>query len=120
MRQQFSLCFRARYRSGEPTQSDESSDVRWVRRGAPDALPIHQSMRLRIDHGYQKRVETNIGETVTAFPYPAGYGLTPDLFGAPNSAWVEPKPAGQWCRRVRQTPSRQGSTWRIPPTTGVQ
>lgn len=61
VRQQFSICFRARYVSGEPTPSSESSEVRWVGRDELDALPIHPSMRLRIDHGYERRAEPYIG-----------------------------------------------------------
>jgi ADP-ribose pyrophosphatase YjhB (NUDIX family) len=61
VRQQFSICFRARYLSGEPTPSDESSEVRWVTRDELDELPIHPSMRLRIDHGYQRSAEPYIG-----------------------------------------------------------
>jgi ADP-ribose pyrophosphatase YjhB (NUDIX family) len=52
VRQQFSICFRARYVSGEPAPSDESSSVEWVERWDLEPLPIHNSMRLRIDHGY--------------------------------------------------------------------
>src|SRR6476660_969034 len=44
VRQQFSICFRARYVSGEPTPSDESSEVRWFARDELDALNIHPSM----------------------------------------------------------------------------
>jgi ADP-ribose pyrophosphatase YjhB (NUDIX family) len=61
VRQQFSICFRGRYLSGEPTPSTESSEVRWVTREELDELPIHPSMRLRIDHGYQRRGEPYIG-----------------------------------------------------------
>jgi ADP-ribose pyrophosphatase YjhB (NUDIX family) len=61
VRQQFSLCFRARYLGGELTPSDESSEVRWVGRGELDELSIHLSMRLRIDHGYERRAEPYIG-----------------------------------------------------------
>jgi ADP-ribose pyrophosphatase YjhB (NUDIX family) len=61
VRQQFSICFKARYLGGEPTTSDESSSVRWVARTDLDALPIHQSMRLRVDHGYQGNPEPYIG-----------------------------------------------------------
>jgi len=60
-RQQFSICFRARPVAGQPTRSDESTDVRWVPRDQLDVLPIHPSMRLRIDHGYQHRAEPYIG-----------------------------------------------------------
>jgi ADP-ribose pyrophosphatase YjhB (NUDIX family) len=61
VRQQFSICFRARYISGVPTPSDESSAVRWVPRDELDELPIHPSMRMRIEHGYERRAEPYIG-----------------------------------------------------------
>jgi ADP-ribose pyrophosphatase YjhB (NUDIX family) len=61
VRQQFSLCFRARYVGGELAPSDESSEVRWVRRDELDSLDIHPSMLLRIDHGYEHRAEPYIG-----------------------------------------------------------
>jgi 8-oxo-dGTP pyrophosphatase MutT (NUDIX family) len=61
VRQQFSICFRGRYLSGEPTTSDESSQVRWVPHEELDALDIHPSMRLRIDHGFEQRVKPYIG-----------------------------------------------------------
>jgi len=61
VRQQFSICFRGRYLSGQPTASDESSEVRWIARDELDALPIHPSMRLRVDHGYERRIEPYIG-----------------------------------------------------------
>lgn len=61
VRQQFSICFRGRYLGGEPTPSDESSEVRWVAKGDLATLPIHPSMRLRIDHGYEHRAAPYIG-----------------------------------------------------------
>ena len=61
VRQQFSICFRARYLGGEPTPSDESSEVRWVPKEQLDQLPIHPSMRLRIEHGYEMRPTPYIG-----------------------------------------------------------
>lgn len=61
VRQQFSICFRARYLGGEPTPSSESSQVRWVAQADLDDLPIHPSMRLRIDHGYANSAEPYIG-----------------------------------------------------------
>lgn len=61
VRQQFSLCFKARYITGEPTPSDESSEVRWIPQTELDSLPIHPSMRLRIDHGYERRIDPYIG-----------------------------------------------------------
>ncbi|MEU4661052.1 NUDIX domain-containing protein [Micromonospora chalcea] len=59
--QQFSICFRARYLGGVPTPSNESSEVRWVTRDEALTLPIHPSMRLRIDHGYEHSPKPYIG-----------------------------------------------------------
>ncbi|MET7375856.1 NUDIX domain-containing protein [Micromonospora arida] len=61
VRQQFSICFRGRYVRGEPTTSDESSAVRWVAQCELDALQIHPSMRLRIQHGYERQIKPYIG-----------------------------------------------------------
>ncbi len=61
VRQQFSICFRGRYLSGRPTPSDESSEVRWVARDELDDLAIHPSMRLRVDHGFERRQQPYIG-----------------------------------------------------------
>lgn len=61
VRQQFSVCLRGAYVRGEPKRSDESADVRWVGRGALDALDIHPSTRLRIGHGYMRTSEPYIG-----------------------------------------------------------
>jgi ADP-ribose pyrophosphatase YjhB (NUDIX family) len=55
VRQQFSICFRARPIGGELRTSDESSEVHWVSRSDLDALNIHPSIRLRIEHGFQER-----------------------------------------------------------------
>jgi ADP-ribose pyrophosphatase YjhB (NUDIX family) len=61
VRQQFSLCFRARSVGGTPRTSDESTEVRWVGASDLDRLPMHQSMRLRVDHGFADRREPYIG-----------------------------------------------------------
>jgi ADP-ribose pyrophosphatase YjhB (NUDIX family) len=61
VRQQFSICFRARPLGGAATTSDESSEVRWVHRDDLDALTVHPSMRLRIDHGFEDRHIPYIG-----------------------------------------------------------
>jgi ADP-ribose pyrophosphatase YjhB (NUDIX family) len=50
VRQQFSICFTARPVGGSLTTSSESRQVRWVDPTELDALDIHPSMRLRIDH----------------------------------------------------------------------
>ncbi|MFG1952839.1 NUDIX hydrolase [Micromonospora sp. NPDC048830] len=61
VRQQFSICFRGTYLGGEPTISDESSAVRWVAEDGLAVLPVHPSMRLRINHGFHQRREPYIG-----------------------------------------------------------
>ncbi|RAO23954.1 8-oxo-dGTP diphosphatase [Micromonospora noduli] len=61
VRQQFSICFQGRYVSGEPTTSDESSAVRWVTQDELDEIPINPSMRLRINHGLERRSHPYIG-----------------------------------------------------------
>ncbi|WP_432069304.1 NUDIX domain-containing protein [Streptomyces sp. AA1529] len=50
VRQQFSICFRARPISGELRTSSESKEVRWVLPTDLADLDIHPSMRLRIEH----------------------------------------------------------------------
>jgi ADP-ribose pyrophosphatase YjhB (NUDIX family) len=57
VRQEFSICFRARPTGGSPRTSDESSEVRWVERDQLDELSIHPSIRLRIDHGFSGQTE---------------------------------------------------------------
>jgi len=52
VRQQFSLCFRARRIGGQlRTQPSETKEVRWVPIAEVADLDVHPSMRLRIDHG---------------------------------------------------------------------
>lgn len=55
VRQEFSLCFRARPLSGRLRTSDESREVLWIDPAQLDELNIHPSIRLRIDHGLQHR-----------------------------------------------------------------
>ena len=51
VRQQFSLCFEARWTGGQPREDgSETKAVRWVAPTDLDRLNIHTSMRLRIDH----------------------------------------------------------------------
>jgi ADP-ribose pyrophosphatase YjhB (NUDIX family) len=49
-RQEFSIVLTARSTSGEPTPSDETTDVRWVRREDLGSYPMDRSMSLRIGH----------------------------------------------------------------------
>lgn len=51
VRQQFSLCFEAKWVGGQPHEDgSETKEVRWVAPTDLDHLNIHTSMRLRIDH----------------------------------------------------------------------
>lgn len=62
VRQQFSICFRARPIRGDLRTSSESKEVRWVSPADLGSLDIHPSMRLRIDHGLDdERREPYIG-----------------------------------------------------------
>jgi ADP-ribose pyrophosphatase YjhB (NUDIX family) len=49
VRQEFSIVLTARPVSGEPTPSDESSEVRWVPTSAVSEYTMDRSMRIRID-----------------------------------------------------------------------
>lgn len=57
VRQEFSICFRARPLDGEPRTSSESKEVLWVEPAQLGALNIHPSVRLRIEHGLEDRPE---------------------------------------------------------------
>ncbi|MFJ3527275.1 NUDIX hydrolase [Streptomyces sp. NPDC090132] len=62
VRQQFSICFHARPVGGELRTSSESKEVRWVRPADIDALNVHPSIRLRIQHGLDSsRTAPHIG-----------------------------------------------------------
>lgn len=50
VRQQFSIAFRARLLGGEARTSAESRQVAWVDPATVDTLPMHPSMRLRLQH----------------------------------------------------------------------
>jgi ADP-ribose pyrophosphatase YjhB (NUDIX family) len=52
VRQQFSICFRARPVGGDLSTSDETSSAQWITPAELDGLNVHPTMRLRIDHGY--------------------------------------------------------------------
>ncbi|WP_033820911.1 NUDIX domain-containing protein [Kitasatospora sp. MBT63] len=62
VRQQFSICFRARPVGGELRTSEESKEVRWIDPADLGDLDIHPSMRLRIQHALDPdRVQPYIG-----------------------------------------------------------
>jgi 8-oxo-dGTP pyrophosphatase MutT (NUDIX family) len=61
VRQQCSICFTTRILGGQPATSSETSEVQFVAPEQLDALNIHPSMRLRIDHYLQRRSVPYIG-----------------------------------------------------------
>ncbi|MBQ1099713.1 NUDIX domain-containing protein [Streptomyces sp. b94] len=61
VRQQFSICFRARIVGGELRTSSESKEVAFVDPSRLDSLNIHPSMRMRIDRGLSDETAPHIG-----------------------------------------------------------
>jgi ADP-ribose pyrophosphatase YjhB (NUDIX family) len=61
VRQEFSIVLTARATGGEPTPSDETSQVRWVTLEEADSYPMDQSMRLRVTHYAEHRDRPYIG-----------------------------------------------------------
>jgi ADP-ribose pyrophosphatase YjhB (NUDIX family) len=57
VRQEFSICVRAQPIGGELQTSSESKEVHWVEQSLLPELPIHPSIRLRIQHGLDNRPE---------------------------------------------------------------
>lgn len=57
VRQEFSICFRAKPTGGHLRTSDESKEVLWVTLADLNAFNIHPSVRLRIHRGLQCKVE---------------------------------------------------------------
>lgn len=54
VRQQFSICFRARPVGGEVRTSNETTQVRWVDPADLSKLDVHPTMRLRIEHAMDR------------------------------------------------------------------
>lgn len=61
VRQQFSIAFTARLVGGESRTSSESKRVEWIDPSEVDDLPMHPSMRLRLEHALQDRNAPYIG-----------------------------------------------------------
>lgn len=55
-RQEFSIVLTARATAGQPTPSNETSEVRWISPSDIDHCHMDRSMRLRIDH-YLERAD---------------------------------------------------------------
>src|SRR6478735_2358341 len=61
VRQQFSLCFKTNLLGGELAFDSESTDIAWVAQDAIAELPMHPSMKLRIDHFLEGGSEPYLG-----------------------------------------------------------
>ncbi len=61
VRQQFSLCYTTVLKGGELRIDDESTDIAWVAAEQIESLPMHPSMRLRIEHFLEGRDEPYLG-----------------------------------------------------------
>lgn len=61
VRRQFNVCFRARIVSGSLAVSDESTEVRFVDPADIDALPMHHTQRLRLQHFLDNRSSPYLG-----------------------------------------------------------
>jgi ADP-ribose pyrophosphatase YjhB (NUDIX family) len=57
VRQEFSICFRARHVGGEARTSSESKEVLWIDPADLDDLNVHPTVRLRITHGLDQHAE---------------------------------------------------------------
>ncbi|MFB6517811.1 NUDIX domain-containing protein [Streptomyces sp. NPDC056401] len=53
VRQEFSLCFRARPVSGEISVSSESLEVRWIPRAEIESLDVSPTTRRRLEEGFR-------------------------------------------------------------------
>jgi ADP-ribose pyrophosphatase YjhB (NUDIX family) len=61
VRQEFSLCFRARPTGGSLRASSETSRAAWVALDQLDHLDMHPTMRLRVIHGLEERPTPYLG-----------------------------------------------------------
>ena len=61
VRQQFSLCFTTKLLGGELQFDDESTDIAWVAEGDLASYPMHPSMRLRVQHFFDRRALPYLG-----------------------------------------------------------
>jgi 8-oxo-dGTP pyrophosphatase MutT (NUDIX family) len=61
VRRQFNICFIARIVGGELTVSDESTQVRFVDPSDLDALSMHHTQRLRLQHFLENRPTPYLG-----------------------------------------------------------
>jgi ADP-ribose pyrophosphatase YjhB (NUDIX family) len=55
IRQEFSICFRAKRTGGSARTSDESSEVDWISETRLSTLNVHPSIKLRLKHSLERR-----------------------------------------------------------------
>ncbi|MEV4150203.1 NUDIX domain-containing protein [Amycolatopsis sp. NPDC049691] len=58
VRQEFSICFRAKQVSGTLRTSNESSEVDWISPNQTSSIQIHPTIKLRIKHGLAEEKST--------------------------------------------------------------
>jgi len=61
VRQEFSICFRARQVGGAVTTSDESTQVHWAEPAEIDGLAMHPRMRVRVEDGLRGDPQPYLG-----------------------------------------------------------
>ncbi|MGW5019348.1 NUDIX domain-containing protein [Streptomyces cacaoi] len=61
VRRQFNVCFTARVVGGSLAISDESSELRFIPPSDIDALPMHHTQRLRLQHFLEHRATPHLG-----------------------------------------------------------
>lgn len=61
VRQQFSLCYRTTLIGGQLAYDGESTDIGWIEPHKIETLEMHPSMRLRINHYFEKRDTPYLG-----------------------------------------------------------
>ena len=61
VRQEFSVCFACRLVGGELTAGEEMLDTAFFTTGAIDHMNVHPSIRLRIQHFFDRRAQPHVG-----------------------------------------------------------
>lgn len=61
VRRQFNICYRARITGGILAVSNESTDIRFIAVTDLDALPIHPTQRIRLQHALQRDPQPHLG-----------------------------------------------------------
>jgi 8-oxo-dGTP pyrophosphatase MutT (NUDIX family) len=61
VRQQFAVSFRADLVGGSLAESPETPNVQWVAPEELDDHPMHPSIRMRVEHGFEDRAKPYLG-----------------------------------------------------------